>query len=402
MSGAYYDATYNGSEDAFIAKFSSSGAKQWCTYYGGSGAEDFVDVWIDPSNNNMLLVGEISGWSTPSTYPPLTNPGGGAYFDNSVNGSQDVLIVKMNSSRQITWSTIYGGSGNDNINGDCGGVRTDSDGNIYVVGKTASNNLPLDNPGGGAYYQSSANSNGTAGSNDGFILKFNSNGVRQWATYYGGTASEEFRKVKIDNDDNIWIGAFTSSSNVPLQTKSGSYNQTWAGSTDALFVQFNQSGVRQWATCFGGSGSETCRPFGILPSGCGLTLVAMDFTNSLDLPLQNPGAPAYYDNTRSTSSAVYILKMDEGGGGGPATGTLTWTGAVSEDWFEPCNWDKAAVPTSSNPVVIPAGTTNKPHINDGSQGDAECYSIEIESGSANGGHLYLNSTNGGRLNIHKP
>lgn len=403
MSGAYYDASQNGSQDAFIAKFSSAGAKQWCTYVGGSGAEHLDDIWIDPTNNNMYLVGEVGGWSTPTTYPPLVNPGGGAYYDNSVNGKQDLYILKFNSSRALVWSTIYGGQYNDNINGDCGGVRTDASGNVYVVGKTASNNLPLQNPGGGAYYQSSIGNDGVGDSNnDGFILKFNSSGVRQWATYYGGSGSEEFRKVKIDLDDNIWIGSFTTSTNIPLLTKSGYYNQTLSGSSDALFIEFNQSGVRQWATCFGGSGYETCRPFGIYQaSACGLEMVALDYCSSTNLPLSNPGSPAYYDNT-SSGNGVYIVKMSEGSGGGSATGTITWTGAVSDDWFEPCNWDKSAVPTSSNPVVIPAGTSNKPHINDNSKGNANCYTLTIESGSSNAGHLYLNSSAGGRLNITKP
>ena len=81
----------------------------------------------------MYLTGEIGGWSTPTTYPPLVNPGGGAYFDNTVNGKQDLYIVRLNSSRALTWSTIYGGQYNDNINGDCGGVRTDASGNVYVA-----------------------------------------------------------------------------------------------------------------------------------------------------------------------------------------------------------------------------------------------------------------------------
>ncbi len=402
---SYYDGTFGGGWDGFIARFNSNGVKDWCTYYGSVGYEDFVDVWIDPTNNNMYLTGQLGiNSSSPSTYPTLPDPGGGAYYDNTVNGGTDVLIVKLNSSRQMVWATIYGGDKNDNINGDCGGVRTDSDGNIYVFGKTTSTNFPRQNPGGGAYYQALANGAATGNyDNDGFIIKFNSNGVRQWATYYGGAGSEEFRKVKIDLDDNIWVGSFTTSSDIPLLSLAGSYNQGYAGSTDALFIKFNQAGVRQWATCYGGSGSETCRPFGIFQSSaCGLTMVALDYTSSTNLPLANPGGGAYYDNTKNGSSAVYILKMSEGGGGGAATGTITWTGAVNDDWFEPCNWDKTAVPTASNPVVIPAGTSNKPHINDNSKGNANCYTIEIESGSANGGHLYLNSSAGGRLNVTKP
>ncbi|MBI4947767.1 MAG: hypothetical protein HY840_15355 [Bacteroidetes bacterium] len=41
--------------------------------------------------------------------------------------------------------------------------------------------------------------------------------------------------------------------------------------------------------------------------------------------------------------------------------TVTWTGAVDNDWHKPCNWNTLAVPTCNDNVVIPS-VTNKPTI----------------------------------------
>ncbi|HEX6037009.1 Ig-like domain-containing protein [Longimicrobium sp.] len=48
--------------------------------------------------------------------------------------------------------------------------------------------------------------------------------------------------------------------------------------------------------------------------------------------------------------------------GPPATGTFTWTGAVSTDWFTAGNWSANAVPTATDSVLIPAGPANMPAL----------------------------------------
>lgn len=45
----------------------------------------------------------------------------------------------------------------------------------------------------------------------------------------------------------------------------------------------------------------------------------------------------------------------------PPTGLITWTGAVSTDWNNACNWSPNGVPTATNDVVVPGGQpTNLP------------------------------------------
>ena len=67
-----------------------------------------------------------------------------------------------------------------------------------------------------------------------------------------------------------------------------------------------------------------------------------------------------------------------------ATQTMTWTGAVSTDWNNACNWSPNGIPTATNPVNIPA-TTNDPII---SSGTSVAHIVGI---SGSGASLTVNS-----------
>ena len=74
--------------------------------------------------------------------------------------------------------------------------------------------------------------------------------------------------------------------------------------------------------------------------------------------------------------------------------TYTWTGCVSIDWFNPCNWNSGTVPTAAKSVVIP-NVTNDPRILGGT---ANCFQLTIQTGAI----VNLVSTSGGVLNVTKP
>ena len=81
------------------------------------------------------------------------------------------------------------------------------------------------------------------------------------------------------------------------------------------------------------------------------------------------------------SVTITILNSDQ---------NLTWTGAVSTDWSNRCNWSPNLLPTATNLVTIP-NVTNKPVILSGTT--AVCNSIIIQASSA------LTTNNGGSLTI---
>lgn len=73
--------------------------------------------------------------------------------------------------------------------------------------------------------------------------------------------------------------------------------------------------------------------------------------------------------------------------------TITWTGSVSTTWKDANNWSPKFIPRDCNILVIP-NVANDPII---STNDAECWQIEIQSGS--GGIVTISS--GGVLNVKK-
>src|SRR5690606_17519606 len=91
------------------------------------------------------------------------------------------------------------------------------------------------------------------GSNDAFLVKFNTDGVRLWGTYYGGSAIDYGSSCASDGTGNVYLSGRTqSASNIA----SGGHQNTYGGSSDAYLVKFNSDGVRQWATYYGGSDTD--------------------------------------------------------------------------------------------------------------------------------------------------
>jgi len=108
-------------------------------------------------------------------------PGWGAYYDNTYNGGDyDAFIAKFSGGDlSLVWSTYFGGNRSD----EASSVAVDGSGNVFVVGLTlSSGGFPLEDPGGGAYYDNTCD-----GIADAFIAKFSgSNLGLLWSTYYGG------------------------------------------------------------------------------------------------------------------------------------------------------------------------------------------------------------------------
>ena len=85
------------------------------------------------------------------------------------------------------------------------------------------------------------------GYSDGFLVKFDSNGLRQWGTYYGGSLLDVSFSCATDASGNVYMSGETQSPN-GIAT-SGAHQTTVDG---AFLVSFNSSGVRQSGTYYGG------------------------------------------------------------------------------------------------------------------------------------------------------
>ncbi|MFN4082028.1 MAG: SBBP repeat-containing protein [Bacteroidia bacterium] len=239
-----HQTTLGGNNDAFIAKFDSSGLLLWSTYYGGNYDENLHDFRINSndltidSNNNILMTG-----STGSTNGISTN---GA-FQVSKSTGLDTYIVKFNSNGQRLWGTYFGGNHTDFSFG----ITVDSSNNIYLTGTTRSSNLHTTN----AYQTTYFGAPPGSGYGDAFIAKFNSSGFRVWSTYYGDWGIDAGVSIKII-DTTIIVTGYTQSttgiaSNGAHQTISN------GGIFEGFLIKFGISGNRIWGTYYGGS-SEDC------------------------------------------------------------------------------------------------------------------------------------------------
>ncbi|MBI2272094.1 MAG: SBBP repeat-containing protein [Bacteroidetes bacterium] len=228
------------------------------------------------------------------------------HFLNDLNGSEEADLI---IDPQLTWSTLYGSNGLDGLMS----IDCDIFGNIFITGylNPPASNIPVLNPLGGAYFQ------GTYGGGQGdvVILKFSNTGVLLWATYYGGTVSEGGNFICTDLTGNVFVTGATNSTNFPVfNALGGTYFQaTNAGGFypgDAFVLKFSNSGVRLWATYYGGTGAEDGNSICTDLAG---NIFITGWTSSVNFPVLNPLGGTYFQAAKAGGDDAFILKFSNTG-----------------------------------------------------------------------------------------
>ncbi|MFN5323300.1 MAG: SBBP repeat-containing protein [Bacteroidota bacterium] len=232
-AGSYQAINASGSFDLYLAKFNASGLRQWATYYGGSGVENYADLATDGSGNIYLagITNSSSGIATAGAH------------QTTIGGSTDGFVVKFTGGGTRIWATYHGGSLDEGSQISC---ATDINGNLALAGETRStNNMSTS----GSYQQS------IGGNYDAWIARFTSSGVRNWSTYLGGSAADRGRSVAFDGNGNVVVTGWTSSTS-GIAT-AGAHQTTFGGGTsDAMVASFQPNGAINWSTYKGGTTSE--------------------------------------------------------------------------------------------------------------------------------------------------
>lgn len=247
-TGAFQGTYGGGLFDAFVVRFNNLGVRKWATYYGAEAENVGTDVSTDGKGNIILVGFTESSAGIPTAGAHQVNYGGGTY---------DGFVTKFDSLGARLWSTYYGGTDLDIATT----VASDSIGNI-VVGGYSSSTSAIATTGSHQFVYG-------GGSSDGFVLNLNPNGVRQWATYYGGTDSDEV--LGIVTDKLMQTIAFTgfSKSSMAIATPSA-HQPSIGGDEDAFIALFDGAGIINWATYYGGLNTDQGQDIDMNP--CGLAI----------------------------------------------------------------------------------------------------------------------------------
>jgi hypothetical protein len=230
-----HQTTMGGTSDSYLAKFTSSGVRLWGTYCGGTDIDNLNNCAIYGSNDIYICGSTASLTAIATTGTQQLNYGGGA---------QDAFLVKFNSNGIRQWGTYYGGTGEEQ---ECT-CTIDGNGNVFVGGVTTI---------GTGLTTTGCHQSTFGGSYDGFLAKFNSNGLRQWGTYYGGTGGDYLRRMASDAAGNVYCTGLTTTTTANVISTIGSHQPVHGGGTnDAFLVKFNSAGSRLWGTYYGGTVAE--------------------------------------------------------------------------------------------------------------------------------------------------
>lgn len=264
---------YNGDTDGFLAKFDANGNRLWSTYFGGTQFDYCFELATGP-DGSISIVGR-----TKSTKPDGCIASSGAH-QGSYGGAQDGFIAKFDKDGNRLWSTYYGGSGNDQGTS----IVVDQSGNVYAGGMTQSSAPNL------SIATSDAHQPKRYGNWDGFLVKFDQDGQRIWATYYGGTQDDFSNDLKINEDGMICMNGNTKSSSPSNSIATeGAYKTNFGGILDAYFAIFSTDGQRLYASYYGGEGNDSSPGLAVGPDNS-LYLTGLTNTKNQTSQIASDGA----------------------------------------------------------------------------------------------------------------
>lgn len=273
-------------ETYFIVKFDPNGNRIWGTYFIGRISRILVD-----SNLNLYATGStnsLTNISTAGSHQPDRN-----ISVAPISSYYDCFLVKFNTSGIRIWGTYYGGESQDS------GLQLTHDtfNNIYIIGNTSSDTAISST---GSFQE---NKNSTT---DGFIVKFNTNGVRQWGTYSGGEANDYLANCYISNDNYLYING-NSSSATNISTP-GCYQFIKNGGADAIILKYDTNGNKIWGTYLGGENDDAYTGKGDFKNNF---IYLIGFTKSTtNIGTPNTLYENYPSNADSSQYCYSIIKFD--------------------------------------------------------------------------------------------
>ncbi len=243
--------------NGYINSFDKQGNRIAGTYIGKAKGNDYnfdsngngtiqipnisISIACDPSGN--VYVCGVTGLLDENT----------GYYASAGCYDADYSATKIYISKftknltQRIWSTYYNGGSNTPSNFK---IKAATATDLYFTSYESNNPAQV--------YPTNFTSIGCfqsnfSGSSDLYIVKFNTDGQRQWATLFGGNKFEIVPDLYVQNN-KLYISGSTGSNTIAT---SGVYQETFIGGgyllSDGFFCEFSTSGHRNWCSYFGGN-----------------------------------------------------------------------------------------------------------------------------------------------------
>lgn len=323
--------------DIFIVKYDSLGNVLWAKSAGGSLNDYGYSVSTDNTGNSVVV---------------------GSFFSNTITfgsstltnfGSAEMFIVKYGPSGNVLWAKSTGGALSD----EAYGVSTDATGNVLVTGYFNSLLVTFDSV-------TLNNSDGSSGTSDMFLVKYDAVGNVLWAKSGSGSPNEYGRCVSADNSGNIFIAGNFNSSTFSI----GTTTLNNLGGEDLFIVKYSPSGNVLWAKNEGGLSNEY--GYGISTDVSGNVMI----TGTFNSPNLTVGTTTY---TNAGNTDVLAVKYDPLGN---VILAQTWGGNSSDEAY--------GITTDGSGNSIITGYFSSPTINfgsnsltNGSSGNSDFFAVKL-------------------------
>jgi len=283
-SGAFNESL-SGLFNAYIAKLDPTGSSLiYATYLGGTLGDSGFSIAVD-SARSVYITGQ-----TNSTDFPVT-PGA---FDDTLNGTSDAFVAKLDpTGSSLVYATYLGGGSDDTGYS----LAVDSAGNASMTGLTYSTDFPV-TPG--------ALDDTLDGMIDAYVARLDpTGGSLNYATYLGGNQFELGSSIATDSLGDVYVTGVTVSADFPVTA--GAFDDTLDGMMDAFVTKLDLTGGSLvYATYLGGGSYDIA--YSVAVDSAGNAYLTGE-TSSTDFPA-TPGA---FDETLSGSHEAFVAELNSTG-----------------------------------------------------------------------------------------
>jgi VCBS repeat-containing protein len=268
----------------FVAKYSPLGHLIWVRGFLGQIAS-VRGIAVD-DEENVYTTGIFEGTVD-------FDPGSGEELLASAGGL-DVFVSKLDAAGNHQFAVRIGSTHADNAHG----IALDADRNIYIAG-SFQGTVDFDP-------SEEVENRTSAGGEDGFVLKLDSQGLYQYAATMGGATNDVARAIAVDSQGNAYVtGNFTGTAD--FEPGPGIHNLVSAGGDDIFVVKLNAAGNLAYAQRFGDNLSQIGRGIAVDESGNAYVIGAFRGTVDFD-----PGAGTV-NLSSAGSDDIFILKLTAAG-----------------------------------------------------------------------------------------